>query len=172
VAEPSEGARGFVPLARLLRPVPITPSPPPQATEAPEEASTFCAQPAERDTPAPEEGRALAHLRAAEWFERARELLLRRFARDVLGRELLLAPADIEALARRALAAFADDLPRAVAVAPADADRLDLRIPVRVEAQFERGDLAVEVSDGRLVSSLQLRVEGVIADVLAEAAVA
>jgi hypothetical protein len=97
---------------------------------------------------------------------------LRRFAHEVLARELLLAPADIEALARRALGAFAGDLPRAVVVAPADAERLDLALPVHADARFERGDLALEVDDGKLVSSLQLRVEGVIADVLAEAAVA
>jgi hypothetical protein len=151
--------------------VPFTPPPSlPQTTESPEDVSAVCVP--ERETVAPECEEALAHLRAAEWFERAREHLLRRFARDVLARELLLAPADIEALARCALAAFADDLPRAVAVAPADSERLDLALPVCAQAGFERGDLAVEVADGTLLSSLQLRVEGAIADVLAEAAVA
>ena len=173
MAEPSEGVRGFVPLARLLRASPVTPSPVPAQTPEPlEAAAAACAQQPEGDTPTRDGETALAHLRIAEWFERAREQLLRRFAHEVLARELLLAPADIEALARRALGAFAGDLPRAVVVAPADAERLDLALPVHADVRFERGDLALEVDDGKLVSSLQLRVEGVIADVLAEAAVA
>jgi hypothetical protein len=156
----------------LLRSSPVTPplSPPP-VVEAREEVAAVCAPP-EPDSPAHESGTALERLRIAEWFERAREQLLRRFARDVLARELLLAPAGIEALARVALAAFADDLPSAVAVAPADAEHLDLPLPVRADARLERGDLALDVADGKLVSSLQLRVEGAIAGVLAEAAVA
>jgi flagellar biosynthesis/type III secretory pathway protein FliH len=109
-------------------------------------------------------------VRTAEWFERAREVLLRRFARDVLARELALAPADIEMLARQALAAFADDLPAALSVAPADVGRLDVSLPVFADAALTPGDIVVEVGDGKLLSTLQVRVDGVIAEVLAEAA--
>jgi hypothetical protein len=144
------------------------PAPVPQAAETREEAPL--SSPHECEASAPENETPLAHARAAEWFERARELLLRRFARDVLARELALAPADIETLARQALAAFADALPTALSVAPADVAHLDLSLPVFADAELAPGDVVIEVGDGKLLSSLQLRVEGAIAEVLAEAA--
>ncbi|HMD02286.1 MAG TPA: hypothetical protein VKG44_04905, partial [Candidatus Baltobacteraceae bacterium] len=63
----------------------------------------------------------LLRLAALEAFERARGRLLERLARDVLGRELMLAPADLQTLAERALEAFAESEPLTLAIAPADA---------------------------------------------------
>jgi hypothetical protein len=164
-----------MPLGVLLRPAPPEPSPvaPPAATPAPiddtsRETAVVCA--CEHAVANEANEAALQRLRAVEWFECACENLLRRFADDVLARELALAPADIAKLAQQALAAFADEEPLGVAVALTEARGLDLALPVNGDATLESGDVAVEVGDGRLLSSLRLRVDSVIADVLAEAA--
>lgn len=173
MAERRETAPGFIPLALLLRPLPPTvlstppePAVPPLAGVPAREEE----KPPFEETPSFDDGRALLQVRLAEWFERARERLLRGFAREVLVRELALAPVDVDLLARQAIAAFADDAPHALAVAPGDVARLQIALPVVADAGLEPGDVALEVSDGRLLSSVQLRVDGVIADVLAEAA--
>ncbi|HTV72170.1 MAG TPA: hypothetical protein VME66_00500, partial [Candidatus Acidoferrales bacterium] len=115
---------------------------------------------------------AALRLRALEWFERARERLLRRFAHDVLARELLLAPADIQKIAQEALRTFEASDPRAVAVASADLARVNLELPVGADPTLEPGDLAIDVEGGRLLSSLRLRMDRVIGEVLAEATTA
>jgi flagellar biosynthesis/type III secretory pathway protein FliH len=95
---------------------------------------------------------------ALEAFERGVESMLASFARDVLARELALAPADLEALALEALAAFARDEPVRLVIAPADAARLSAPLPLRVDASLQPGDLVVEVAAGAFESPLVFRL--------------
>jgi hypothetical protein len=107
---------------------------------------------------------ALGRLSVVEWFECARVRLLERFAEEVLARELLMKPADIDVLARRALELFAEEEPREVRVAPVDASGLELGVPVRGDPVLRPGDFVVDVREGRLESPLAFRLERVIAE--------
>ncbi|MGP6157984.1 MAG: FliH/SctL family protein [Vulcanimicrobiaceae bacterium] len=111
----------------------------------------------------------LLRLAALEAYERARSRLLESLARDVLARELLLAPAEIEVLARRALAAFAEAEPLGLALAPQDAERVALTLPVRADPALEPGDLVVEVRDGELESRFAFRVRLALEDAAGDA---
>src|SRR5690348_1458081 len=61
---------------------------------------------------------ALARLAAIEAYERASGDLIAALAHDVLARELALAPADIDALARNVFERFASEEPVTVVVSP------------------------------------------------------
>ncbi len=108
------------------------------------------------------EGLALMRLAALEAFERARLRLLEALAREVLARELMLAPADLDALAARALRVFAESEPLALLVSPADAERVSSPLPVRVDPALSAGDLLVAVRDGEIDARFELRVTGAI----------
>jgi len=110
---------------------------------------------------------ALLRLAAREACERAAVLLLETLAHEVLARELALAPVDLAALVRSVLATAAASEPIALAVAPADADRVHATLPVRVDAALAAGDLVVDVRDGAFVSTFALRLEDALARVAA-----
>jgi hypothetical protein len=110
---------------------------------------------------------ALARVAALEAYERARTRLLERIAGDVLARELTLAPADVTELARRALEEFAGEEPVALVVSPADAPQLSCRVPVRIDASLERGDLIVIVRDGIVDARFAVRLRRSLRDVAA-----
>ena len=111
---------------------------------------------------------ALLRVRVVESFERSRARLLRRFAEEVFVREQQLLPADIEAIARKALISFAEEFPVSLAVAPAEAACLRADIPVRADASLQPGDLIVDVADGRFESPLRLRVARSVQETLRE----
>jgi hypothetical protein len=111
---------------------------------------------------------ALMRIAALESFERASSDLLGRLARDVLARELALAPVDLCALAARALAAFADHEPIALVVAPSDVAGFATTLPVRADTTLEPGDLIVEIRDGAFESRFALRVADTIATTASE----
>ena len=102
---------------------------------------------------------ALMKLAAGEAFENASRRLLRLLANDLLGRELLLGPVDLEGLVRGALAELSDSGPVALAVSAADAERVRAPLPVRVDPALGAGDLVVEVRDGTLESHFTFRLE-------------
>jgi hypothetical protein len=102
---------------------------------------------------------ALMRLAAMEAFEGLAHRALRLLASDVLFRELALAPADVEALAKRALERFAEHAPVAIAISEADAERVRLPIPVRVDPALCAGDLVVDVRDGAFESHFSFRLE-------------
>jgi hypothetical protein len=108
---------------------------------------------------------ALLRLAALEAFERAAARLLEGLAHDVLGRELRLAPADVEALVARARAAFATSGPVAIEVSATDAtavaERFDL--PVRIDPALAPGDIVVRVRDGAFESPFAFRLASVLA---------
>jgi len=102
-----------------------------------------------------------ARLRVAvvEAYERSAASLLAALARDVLARELLLAPADLDALVASALASFAASEPVGLAVSASDATaRLRTSLPVRVDPALRPGDVILELKDGALESSLAFRL--------------
>ena len=102
---------------------------------------------------------ALMRLAAYEAFERAARRIVGTLARDVLGRDLILAPVDVDALAAEALAAFAEAEPVALAISPEDAERVRSPLPVRVDPSLEAGDLVVDVRDGSFESRFVFRLE-------------
>ena len=74
------------------------------------------------------------------------------------------APADLDALAARALRAFAESEPLALVVAPADAERVSSPLPVRVDPALVAGDLLVAVRDGEIDARFALRLAEATAD--------
>jgi hypothetical protein len=112
----------------------------------------------------------LARLRLAalDAYDRAARRLLRTLADDVLGRELRAAPADVGALAARALEAFAECEPVALVLAPGDVERVRVPLPTRVDAALAPGDFAIEVRDGAFESPLRLRFDAALERVAKE----
>ena len=112
------------------------------------------------ERPAADVGAELArlHLAAAEALERRAAALLEGLARDVLARELQLAPVDLRTLAADALASFRNDVPFAFVLSPEDADRFASALPVRADPSLRSGDLIVEVRDGAYESHLSFRL--------------
>ncbi len=173
-----------MPLSRSLRARaprnagPGEPAAAPEPGEAPRASAAVGAEAApERPAPRHPSGREhalpaelalLAHLRLAarEAFERGAARLLEGLAHDVLGRELRLAPADVEALVARALTVFAERGPVAIDLSPADAaavaDRFGL--PLRIDPALGPGDVVVRVRDGSFESPLAFRLAGVLAE--------
>jgi flagellar biosynthesis/type III secretory pathway protein FliH len=106
---------------------------------------------------------ALMRLAAMEAYECAVTSLLRSLADEVLARELLLAPADVDALVRRVLATFAVRDPVELRVSAADAGRVQAGTSLRVDPSLGRGDLIVVVRDGALESRFAQRFEDALA---------
>lgn len=101
--------------------------------------------------------------RAAEHLEQEAETLLAQLADRILARELLVAPANIEALVTEALNELASDARVVVRVSPADATRLGERVPHEVDQMLQPGDFAVDVPGGNYDASFQTRLETVLA---------
>ncbi len=103
-----------------------------------------------------------ARLAAFEAYDRSVEELLATFGRDVLGRELLLGPADVAALVQSALARFHAHEPVSLVAAAADAASLQTCLPVRIDPNLAAGDLIVEVRDGAFESPLAFRLDAAV----------
>lgn len=94
-------------------------------------------------------------------FAATRERLLRDIACEVVGRELQLAPADIEAIARRACAQA--EAPTCVRVHPLDAPAFSRwTCDVETDVALRRGDVVLCVRDGTIEAALGVRLEGVL----------
>jgi flagellar biosynthesis/type III secretory pathway protein FliH len=156
----------FVPLATILRGarvpearvVAATPAAIPQPLprlQDPVLARETCAQ------------LALARLAACEAFERAAARLIELLARDVLVRELALAPADVAALVARVRALLERDEAVTVVVAPCDAERITSGVPLRADPALEPGDVVVEVRDATIDARFALRAADAVAAALA-----
>ncbi len=144
----------FVSLASLLaeRRVPAVPAPETVVAEEPQAAPP----------PRAASECALFHARLREAFERTHAALLRDLAADVLARELRLAPADVEALARRLLERARDETPVAVRVSPSDRARIALDLPIETDPALRPGDVVLVVRDGTLESTLGVRLEALV----------
>jgi flagellar biosynthesis/type III secretory pathway protein FliH len=107
----------------------------------------------------------LARLRASavERFEETAESMLADLAARVLGRELSVAPPDLEALIAAAMDELSREMRLAVRVSSSDAKRLGMRWPVEIDTTLGPGDFCVDVDDGRYEAALQTRLEAMLA---------
>jgi hypothetical protein len=156
----------FIPLAQVLRAAEAGAEPPEAAAHEP-----IPEQGASRGTPGG--GGALAALRAdlgliriaaCESFEDEVRRLLGRLAREVLGRELALAPCDLGALVAAARAELEAYEPVCLVTAPGELACFPAAFPRRSDPSLAAGDLFVEVRggayDGSLGARLELALEG------------
>lgn len=104
----------------------------------------------------------MLRIAASEAFEGAARRAIVDLARDVLARELAVAPVDLEALVERAVAAFAASEPVALGVAREDLERVRSALPLRPDAALRSGDLVVYVRDGAFESTLEFRFDAVL----------
>lgn len=94
-------------------------------------------------------------------FATVRGRLLSDIACEVVGRELQLAPADIEAIVRRACAQA--EAPTCVRVHPLDAPAFSgWTCDVETDTALRRGDVVLCVRDGTIEAALGTRLEGVL----------
>jgi len=145
----------FVPLEVFLRPAP-------RAAEIPAiEASAVA-------TVAPESAEAIGAARRfraglADAVDVAVARLLPGIARDVLARELRLAPADIAAIVAAALHRFGDEMPLVLRAAPADVAALaDVSIAVVADDTLHRGDVVFELHSGTIDLRMESRLQAVL----------
>jgi flagellar biosynthesis/type III secretory pathway protein FliH len=110
----------------------------------------------------------LFRARLSDAFTNACDALLREFAYGVLGRELILAPPEIAAIAARVLAARTHAQPLRLRVAPSDVAalaRYDGALPaVTADAELAAGDAVFELHDGQIDARLGVRLAVVLAD--------
>ena len=100
--------------------------------------------------------------RVIEAVECAVETLVSDIAADVLGRELLLQPVDIEAIVDRALQRFAADEPLRVRVHPDEAARVDCGLPVIPDERLRLGDVTIELRNGRVDATFGMRLASIL----------
>jgi hypothetical protein len=167
-------AEAFVPLAALVRGA-RAPKEQPAAAATAETSRlvpTDAADPTHLDVSAavaPFAGElALMRLAAREALERAGRTLLASFADEVLGRELALAPVDVEALITRTLATFDELEPARVVFSQADAAQIDAprmapALPFRTDPALAAGHFIIEVRDGVLDSQQSFRLQTLLA---------
>jgi flagellar biosynthesis/type III secretory pathway protein FliH len=155
----------FVPLGEWLRAPGRTGSEDLPAQAAPAEPAAELSARAESAERAAEPlealGLELAILRAAacESFENAVRRLLVRLARDVLGRELALAPCDLAALVAAARGKIDLHRPLRLVTAPAERAEFPAEYGRRSDPSLAPGDLVVEVSDGAFDATLSARLQ-------------
>ncbi|MFN2528465.1 MAG: FliH/SctL family protein [Candidatus Baltobacteraceae bacterium] len=106
-----------------------------------------------------------AHLR--ERLDVAVETLLCDISREVLARELLVAPVEITQIVGDALARYQNSEPLRIRVHPEDAAALsNCEVPVFCDESLNRGDAFVDLRNGSIDLSLQTRLDGVASRVL------
>jgi flagellar biosynthesis/type III secretory pathway protein FliH len=150
-------SEAFVPLAVFL--TPPLPAPAPQAPAR---------LPVEPVLPEDLEStlRAARRFRAAlsDALEAALPQLLRAIAKDVLARELRLEPPETARVIAAALERAADDHVLAIRVHPNEHDAVArLGLATIADAALDPGDCRIELRSGTIDSSLQLRLETVLA---------
>jgi flagellar biosynthesis/type III secretory pathway protein FliH len=100
----------------------------------------------------------LFRARVIEATEAAVETLVADIAADVLARELLLTPADVETIVDRALQRFLEDEPLRVRVHAGDAPKLECGVPVVADDTLRRGDAVIELRTGTIDARLGVRL--------------
>ncbi len=156
----------FVPLARWLRDArPPSTAPAAECEPAASEAPAAPEAHGAGDGPACEgvletlaAELALLRVAACESFEDAVRRLLERLAREVLGRELALAPCDLGALLAAARAELEAHEPLCLVTAPGERQEWPRPFQHRSDPSLSRGDLYIEVRDGAFDASLNVRL--------------
>jgi flagellar biosynthesis/type III secretory pathway protein FliH len=104
------------------------------------------------------------HAALADALDATREKLLRELACSVLGRELMLAPAEIETITADAVARVVDEEPVRVRAHPDDVPRVaSAALPVIADATLRRGDVMIDVRSGTIDASLGVRLASLLA---------
>ena len=98
-------------------------------------------------------------LAAREAFERSKDVLIASLAERVLGRELALAPAELNALVAEVVEGSRELEPVSLVLSVADAERVRTQLRTRIDPALAPGDFVVEVRDGALESSLRFRLQ-------------
>jgi flagellar biosynthesis/type III secretory pathway protein FliH len=148
---------GFVPLDLFLKPSSAPPQP-----QSPVPAAPQTAVPEELETTL----RAARRFRAAlsDALDAALPSLLQAIANDVLARELRLEPADVASIVASALDRAAGEHAVAIRVHPTDHDAVaSLEVTTIADAALTPGDCRIELRSGTIESSLQLRLQTVLA---------
>jgi flagellar biosynthesis/type III secretory pathway protein FliH len=104
----------------------------------------------------------LFRARIIEATEEAVETMLLDIASEVLGRELELAPADIEAILDRALQRYFEEQPLCVRVHPADCELLGTELALIADDSLQRGDAIVELRSGSIDARLGTRLASIL----------
>lgn len=103
------------------------------------------------------------HAALADAVDASVDDLLRDIACDVLGRELMLAPADVACIAAAALRRYAEDSPVRLRAHPDETAALaGLNLPVVADCELRRGDVAVDLRAGSIDARLGTRLESVL----------
>lgn len=100
----------------------------------------------------------------ADAFESRLASIARSLAVEVLGRELLLAPAELATLARRLLDEASAEGPLCLRVAPADAD-IACQVRLVTDPGLQPGDAVLECREGDIDARLRVRLDNVLAAV-------
>ncbi len=97
-----------------------------------------------------------------EGVEAAVETIVQDIATDVLGRELQLAPVDIEHITEKALQRYLVDEPVRVRVHPDEAASISCGVPVAADERLRAGDVLIELRCGSVDATLGVRLAGVL----------
>lgn len=100
----------------------------------------------------------LFRARVSEGVDAAVEALVQDIAADVLGRELLLAPANVTAIVERSLQRYFAEEPLRVRVHPSEAASLSCSIPAIGDERLRPGDAIVELKCGSVDATLGVRL--------------
>ena len=147
----------FVSLAQVLRAPPVDDAPVVVASAGPALAPVPVPDLTElaRDV-------RLFRARLGDAFDAACDALLREFGYAVLGRELMLAPPDLAAIAARILAEHPEAKPLRLRVAPSDVAGLarcaDVLPPIASDAELAPGDAILEFAGGQVDAHLGIRL--------------
>ncbi len=98
----------------------------------------------------------------AEAVDAALETLLADIAAEVLARELLLAPVDVQQIVERAVRRFDGERTLRIRVHPDEVQRVESEVPVIADSTLRRGDAAIELCNGSVDVSLGVRLEAVL----------
>lgn len=147
---------GFRTLAQLLRGSSDEPHAPSAVVQVPDTAVESYAEPIP-DVEALVRDIRLFRAYIAEAVDGCVERLIDEIARRVLGRELELAPCDIEAIVDSCLSMLTNAGGLRVFVHPDDAPLIRVT-PVESDTSLERGDCLVRLESGSIRSTLQLRL--------------
>ena len=99
------------------------------------------------------------HAALADALDASLDALLREVARDVLARELTIAPADVAAIAARALGRYEGESPLRLRVHPDDVAELSGAVHnVVADGGLRRGDVAIDLRAGTIDATLGARL--------------